>query len=677
MSLEIPEKVDKGRVLCHLGNVYDSCGDYKDAIKCCKEALKIAKENDHLVKALANGNLGNAYAHLGDFETAKLYHGEQLALIGTDPENEYKYIQVRAYCYLGNDYRNIPGSFAKGIEYNKKGLEIARKEKDRPGELLARKNLGTAYLCLADFEKAKQYHNEHLKIAQEIWDRKEQGRAYVNLGDVYRGLNDFQRAQVFHKKGLAVSKEVKDKIGEGRALYSLGRDCESVGSLSEALEYHQSCVKLYNDMRKTQSEDQWKIYFREQHKDAYTALWESLIKHQLTDQALYEAEKGRAQDLSDLLKSCFGCKERKGSEETSLVNVPFGGTEEISHIVRNIPTQTVFLALASNKINFWVFRKGDEIRFRRKKMDVADAFQHLNKNVYTAIKAHDPVGKDTALRMLYDAIIGPIEDLINFEEKELIIIPEGSLYFVPYVALLNHEPETKYFGECIRVRIFPSLMSLKIIVDDEAGKHSKTGELLVGNPKTSQLPLPGAEEEVRKVAEIIGTPVSPDHFLINQDATKQAVLDKIKSVALVHIAAHGNIEAGEIELAQDNPLTMEDVQRVGLTARLVVLSCCYSARGPVSAEGVIGIARAFLSAGARSVLASLWTINDNETMKFMTHFYRNLVDGKSASEALQLAMKDLRDSLKQDPGKKNHAEKYWAPFVLIGDDVTLTFGESK
>lgn len=82
--------------------------------------------------------------------------------------------------------------------------------------MLANKNLGTAYLCLADFEEAKKYHEEHLMIAQELGDRKEEGRAYVNLGDVYRGLNDFQRAEVFHKQGLAVSADVEERLEKDR-----------------------------------------------------------------------------------------------------------------------------------------------------------------------------------------------------------------------------------------------------------------------------------------------------------------------------------------------------------------------------------------------------------------------------------------------------------------------------
>ena len=114
------------------------------------------------------------------------------------------------------------------------------------------------------------------------------------------------------------------------------------------------------------------------------------------------------------------------------------------------------------------------------------------------------------------------------------------------------------------------------------------------------------------------------------------MLKRITSVALVHIAAHGRKETGEIALApnpgytskfpeeQDYMLKMFDVQAVRLRARLVVLSCCHSGRGEVRSEGLVGMARAFLCAGTRSVLVSLWAIDDEATMEFMKSFYQHL-----------------------------------------------------
>ena len=115
---------------------------------------------------------------------------------------------------------------------------------------------------------------------------------------------------------------------------------------------------------------------------------------------------------------------------------------------------------------------------------------------------------------------------------------------------------------------------------------------------------------------------------------------------------------------EDYLLTMKDVLKAQIKARIVVLSCCHSARGEVKSEG---IARAFLGAGARSVLVSLWAIDDEATMEFMKVFYQHLVHGRSDSEALNKAMKSMRES------KCFSAVKYWAPFVLIGDDVTFEF----
>ena len=118
---------------------------------------------------------------------------------------------------------------------------------------------------------------------------------------------------------------------------------------------------------------------------------------------------------------------------------------------------------------------------------------------------------------------------------------------------------------------------------------------------------------------------------------------------------------------EDYLLTMKDVLKAQIRARLVVLSCCHSAGGEVKSEGVVGIARAFLGAGARSVLVSLWAIDDEATMEFMKVFYQHLVHGRSASESLNKAMKFMRES------DRFSAVRYWAPFVLIGDDVTLEF----
>ena len=228
------------------------------------------------------------------------------------------------------------------------------------------------------------------------------------------------------------------------------------------------------------------------------------------------------------------------------------------------------------------------------------------------------------------------------------------------------------------------MTTLRLIQESPEDYHSQTDVLIVGEPKVGVVyhkgrreklcPLPGAKEEAEMIARLLEA-----QPLLGEHATKKAVLQRIHSVGLIHFAAHGNAERGEIALAaplsfegipseQHYLLTMAEISQVRLRAKLVVLSCCHSARGQIRSEGVVGIARAFLGSGARSVLAALWALEDLATKEFMGRFYEHLVRGESASESLHQTMKWMRSNGFSEV-------RQWAPFVLIGDDVTFDFGE--
>ena len=256
------------------------------------------------------------------------------------------------------------------------------------------------------------------------------------------------------------------------------------------------------------------------------------------------------------------------------------------------------------------------------------------------------------LQPLYDVLVSPIADLLHSDD--LVFVPDGPFCLAPYSAL----------SDSVRIRTVPSLTALKVIAGAPDDFSSKGEALLVGDPCVKEVAydngelieqLPCAKKEVEMIGELLQT--TP---LTGRNATKTEVLKRIKSVALIHIAAHGNSEFGEIALDPNPDRTSQ------IPARLVVLSCCHSGQGELKSEGVVGIARAFLCAGARSVLVSLWAIDEEATLLFMKCFYQHLADRKSASLALHYAMKSLRET------KKYSAVKYWAPFVLIGDDLANT-----
>ena len=265
------------------------------------------------------------------------------------------------------------------------------------------------------------------------------------------------------------------------------------------------------------------------------------------------------------------------------------------------------------------------------------------------------------------------------DEAEIIIVPDRSLFKIPFAALENESG--KFLSENFRIRIVPSLTILKLIQDSPADYHSQTGALIVGDPDVGEVlykgrrektpRLPCAREEAEMIGGLLG--VQP---LLEKQATKQAVLQRIHSVSLIHFASHGDAERGEIVLSPQIPtdgklpqeedylLTMTEISRDRLRAKLVVLSCCHSVHGQIRAEGVVGIARAFLGSGARSVLVALWAIEDRATKQFMSRFYEHLARGENASESLHQAMKWMRSNGFSKVGQ-------WAPFMLIGDNVTL------
>ena len=694
IARELGERSGEGNVYGNLGNAHHSLGDFSTSIDYHERHLRIAKElGNKSVEGKAYGNLGIAHHSLGDLKTAIDYFNRQLKIAKEVGDRSG---EGNSYGNLGNAY-HILGDLSTAIDYLERHLKIAKELGDKFVEGKAYGNLGSAHHSLRDFITAIDYHESHLKIAKELGDRSGEGNTYGSLGNAHHNLGDFKTAIDYHERHLKISKELNDKLGEVVACFNLGNDFDCLDQVPVAIEYYQLGITLLNDIRdRLQLNDELKISLRDQYQIVYNALWRLMLADGKVTEALLSAEQGRAQGLRDLMILNYSFD--ANNFQTVKENGTFRG------LFSSFPLNTIFMAIGGNELIFWVCQKGKEVELRRKENSSQDEIKTFFQSLVDKIGARDNVEcedrslelardkrsavkrppqdvrqtqylhlQKRALCTLYDTIIDPIQDL--FSGSELVFIPEGPLCLAPFAAFMS--PDSKYLCESFRIRVAPSLTSLKMIAQCPVDYHHKSGVLLVGDPCVQDVanlkPLPCAREEVNMIGEMVGS--TP---LVGRQATKDDVLRRLGSVALVHIAAHGNIETGEIALAPNGTrseadfiLTMKDVKQVQLRARLVVLSCCHSARGEIKAEGVVGIARAFLGAGARSVLVSLWAIDDKATLEFMKNFYQHLVAGKSASEALNRAMNCMRESTEFSD------VTHWAPFVLIGDDVTLEFGENK
>ena len=687
-AIESGDRDEERAAYRNLGNAFHSLSDYRKAIEHHEKALKIAIEiGDRGGKGRAYGYLGNAFQSVGDYRKAIEYNEKALKIA---EEIGDRAGEGRACGNLGSAYVSLV-DYRNAIDYHEKQLKIAKEIGDRRGEGEAYGNLGNAYQSLGDYRKATEYDEKHLKIAIEIGDRAGEGGAYGNLGNAYHTLGDYRRALEYHEKRLKIAKEIGDRAGEAEAYHNIGNVYSSLEQFENAVDYFVSAVDAFNSLRSLlKSQDNWKVAFREQHETTYTALWRSLVRSEKFDEALFAAEQGRAQTLADNLLIQYKLP-------TSLSAAQTDTKETISRLIKELSTPTIFLATEGLTVYIWFLRRENKVAFRRGRIEgdtrERDPIHALLQSSLEKMAAEDPKRSDrpsefsmeargegprklplppldNPLKPFYDAVIDPVVDMLGPQDDELLIVPNGALGLTPWAAVI----------ESMRIRTVPSLTSYQLILSVPEGYHKKTGVLLVGNPCLRELKkplddLPFAQKEVEMIASFFNT-----RPLTGREATKAEVMKRMPSVGLIHIAAHGNARTGEIVLSpnpgwaskfpqrKDYILKMSDVQAAYLRARLVVLSCAHSGRGRIlKGEGVVGIARAFLSAGARSVLVALWAIDDEATMVFMKSFYQLLREGKTASAAVHQSMKSLRES------EEFSEMKYWAPFQLIGDDVKIEF----
>ena len=718
ISMETGDR--KGEAICYenLASVFESLGEYVKAKEYNERALGISLQiGDRACEGTCYGNLGNVFQSLGEYVKAKEYYEKALAIsmeIGNRAD------EGRCYENLGNACLAL-GEYVKVKECNEKAIAISMEIGDKETETHCYRTKGQFHKSLGDKDKAKACFEKALAIAVEIGDREEEASSYLSLGQVFQSRGDNDMAEAYLQKALSISENIGNAEIEFQCYCFLTLTKLSQKNFQEALSLLLRSINKSEKMRGfLQDSDQMKISFGDMHVFPYQQLSELFRSGGNPKFALYVTELGRARALADLMATQY-CTENRISAD------PQSWTVVENVMKKESNCACLYISYFHDTVFLWILKTSGVIQFRKLEVDkktlhtrlaevarnldeffaiMAQSFQNfgilpdedcedrsLNDNIKSNPEsceeeslatlrqgkpgnANDP---EPSLTLFYELLVNPVSDLLD--EPEIIIVPDRNLYRVPFPALLDESGQ--FLSERFRSRVVPSLSTLKLIQDSPADYHSQTGALVVGDPDVGVViyrgsvnrkfvPLPGARKEAGMIARRLG--VNP---LLGQDATKQAVLEKLNSVSLIHIAAHGNAERGEIALSpprsttgipreNDYLLKMSDISKVQVRAKLVVLSCCHSGRGQIRAEGVVGIARAFLGSGARSVLVALWALDDTATKKLMSRFYEHLVRGESASVSLHAAMKWMRDHGFIKASR-------WAPFMLIGDDVTFAF----
>lgn len=281
---------------------------------------------------------------------------------------------------------------------------------------------------------------------------------------------------------------------------------------------------------------------------------------------------------------------------------------------------------------------------------------------YIQTAASTGENKDTFADLsLYDILIKPVKR--HLTKKRIGIIPHGILHYLPFAALKQKD---RFLVSDYALFYLPSATVYKFCKQKET---PFTGKILaIGNPdlRDPGFDIPFAQNEVAKINRLY-----PDSKLLTRaQASESVIKSEAGTYNVLHFATHGIFDAeqplnsalllspGE---SDDGRLTVSEIFDLDLNAAMVTLSACQSGMSKIKAgDEMTGLPRAFIYAGAATVIASLWNVNDESTSILMEKYYHNLKD-LNKPEALRSAQLKLLNH------PKYNKPYYWAAFALTGD----------
>jgi tetratricopeptide (TPR) repeat protein len=588
-----------------------------------------------------------------------------LARAGGSAERE-----VNALSYLALSYRELP-DLAKVLETRHRVLDVVRAHPQvfaangRREEPWALHALAGAYFLLKDMPNALRYS----RAAVELEAPQVTPTNTVGIG----------RFRQFLGQLLLVSGELRESE---QLLRQARSDFETRLGLTRQLNPHAPA---------NLSELGFEL-------GVLRSLQEVLVAQGRTDEALEVAEQSRARTLAA----------SQGRADSTVPPATLADMKALARLYRStIVAYTVVYALdpdlllefsgfvdaRATALLIWVIGPDGTSGFRRVVLEaagksltemIADARASIGASGRGGARSPAPqraalaATRFPALQTLDRLLIEPIQQLLPSDaDSRVMLLPQDLLYTVPFAALQDRSG--RFLATRHTVFFNPSFAALPL--ESRLLQHAAQrgrGVLVVGNPTMPSLaaqpgqrpePLPDLPQALNEANDIAA--LFAARALSGAAATKQAVVERMRSARIVHLATHGLMDNDRDRAQYFNSLAFapargdagflqaREIGALQLSAELVVLSACDTADGKPTGDGVLGFSSVFLAAGVPSTLVAQWSIPDAPTAALMRTFYSELLRGTDKASALRGAMLATM---------KEHAHPAnWAAFVLIGE----------
>jgi len=694
-----PDSPLKATGLRHLGNNLRLIGDLSESQKVLEQSLAIAQKlpsSPDIAAALLS--LGNTARSSPATETALKYY-QQAAATASSPkikiqaqlnqlslivagENKDKYLSLVQPLtqQIQTQLTDLPPSrvavYAR-INFAQSLMKLGNEERLLRNEQPFSCPIAPAVVrherqgCTTNNkQQIAQILAIAIQQAQTLGDSRAQAYALVSLGGLYEQTGQWLEAQKLTQQSLVLAQAFNASEIAYRSSWQLGRLLKVTGDLKGAIAAYTEAVNtlksLRSDLAAINSEVQFS--FREGVEPVYRELVGLLLQHpassssplgggtqggqgEITSQERLEIarkviESLQLAELDNFFRSaCLNTKpvQIDAVDQKAAVIYPIILADRLE-IILSLPNQGLHRYTTS--------LPKDEI-----------------ESTLRQLRAQLP--NPTSQRFLplsqqiYNWLIRPIEtDLSKSEVKTLVFVLDGSLRNVPMAVL--HDGK-QYLTQKYGIALTPGLE----LLEPKPLAILKLKILKAGLSEARQGfdALPAVKMELEQIQSQI-----PGKVLLNQEFTKTAIQKAIHTVSfqVVHLATHGQFSSkaeetyiltwdDRINVNELNNLLQKTDLRQSTPIELLVLSACETAKGDNRAA--LGIAGVAVKAGARSILATLWKVNDQATAVLMVRFYQELTKpGVTKAEALHRAQL----SILQDRQYGEHPY-YWASFVLVGN----------
>jgi CHAT domain-containing protein len=543
------------------------------------------------------------------------------------------------------------------------------------------RNIGSSLLVLEEAKTVERKLDDALSLAGEslaITDSRQDDPAKFatkggiliriaklksELGRYGESLADYNQAISLFEK---VPESTLDNYEAHRGRLMCFRNLHQSADVTRELEIVLSLTDEYRN--EVVNDESRQAFFNNEQAVFDVAIEDSLERGENTE-AFERAERSKARSLLDMIGQTKSINELvKTVYKTA---EPFSADEIRSKIPAN--SQIVEYALLDDRMAAWVISR-EGVQTIDLKIDTAALRTDVTDLAKLDRDRNSPADRRNAVAArLYKILIAPLSKFLD-PAKTLIIVPDKSLYYVPFAALVTDD--NKFLIEQFTVTYSPS--STIFVTASQKGPFGgdrKTARLLsIGDPDFDREEFPGlrALDSARDEAYQVGEMTIPDSrvVFIGKYATREAFMRAAGDAQIVHFAGHyvanPEISSGSklVFAGKDGGLRMSEITAKKMpNLQLVVLSACETGLDNVMrGEGAIGASRAFLAAGAPVVVASQWNVDSEASAKLMVAFHRNRQQGLNSAAALKSAQLEMINN----PAGQFASPYYWAAFGVTG-----------